>query len=949
MRHSRNQDTIISPIINTGRKSLWQLVNSSACKQSHSVPFLSAVQLDNLKAEGEKLGLEKLFTAYVQHGSEAWLNPYPLIKKLDKNLQKYLGQSSALSPLIDILTDLAKNDISPHSFMLYVVIPRMQDDFSWREWRKTHYRALKVIADMLIELRKTSPFEKQFLGDKHIRLNRDIVLAKYAGQPLSLLGHKELEKRDAIVEYIAIWKNIKIVSGSFIRFIRNSVLGLLYNLRGKYNLEHVIQLLSVLPELEGCLSNLPPDKIDSISLYNASSNNLLDYKLANGYTPMLVLEEAEFHMRIIKKLLPKPLGLEAASFITYVIKRQKDHRIINNILYLSDLLPDKGSLAIYKWHIKNLLNKTQKEQLIFIKKTKDNRGLHPDYPNIEDIFSDDNVTNYKENFSSYAKNLNTEPSRLRGARDIIKAYIEKTPAISPVIDKIRDDILEGRDRLWSEEKIKLYDKATQLIHAPLLRTIIPGIGSLFYTAPKSHSFSELFAEYPIEHNIKIPYIRHSFTLSTSRDNPQLWDSSEIKERINLSAILDTAQAFRQPHHIDTEEYVFTELSKELLSMRGPLQKIKKEMGDNKESKLENLKRSQDVIQQRQKDFRRLLALYKEAPSSLKFMIALILSSSFAKKNNLLKRLVLIWTVKRYMKNPLFAKQQAFFAEDLVPDDISLMQFKMLLKSMELMFSLINSDSEIRAILESLPTELHSAFEPFLITRRKLLGMEAIDAAIKKLSSYHALLAEHAKWQELISKTYNQESDIRQFLLYVSKSSIDAYYGDMGGICASDKPEFIKDPAAFTIRLVNGQEKTITGMGLLYFNTEPNQALARRPFWFAFAINPLPSLCHKLTNIQLLIMYLNYRILLEKISKETGYPVLLPGISSWGIISNNDILKKIITEYEIRKQPLILTDAKGLSFYYNEYQYAHAACIIDPNKPQTFTAEQDLKKLLESLD
>lgn len=947
MKHDSGKNTITSLRSNNKRDSLWTLVNSSQCKPAHSIPFLSAVQIDNLKSEQDKLGLQKLFTAYTRHGSEAWLNPFPLIKKLDKNLQKYLGPSSVLVPLIDILTMLAKNDISPHSFMVYVVIPRMQDDFSWREWQANHYTALEIIADILISLRHTQPFDRQILGDKHIRLNRDIVLAKYAGQPLSLLMTKDLTKKELVIEYLAIWKNIKLASSSFIRFLRNNVLGLIYNLRGKYGLESLIQLLSVLPEIEGYISNLPQERIDSICLYDSNSKAQIDHKISNGYTPALILEEAEYYMRIIKGILPKPLGLNISSFIAYTLKKQKDREITANLLELAELLPGKGSLAIYKWHFKMLLSLPRTEHKAFINKVRNNRGLHPDYPDTEDLFSDTGIIDRKEGLSSYAKSLGAEPSGINGAQDIVKAYINKTPAIAQVIEKIKYDILTGSDNLWSEEKISLYDRATSIIHAPLLRTIIPGIGSLFYTAPKSQSFSELFKKFPVEKQLKLPDIRHSFTLCTTRENPQLWDSDDIKARVNLNAILDTAQAFRQPHHIKIEEHVFTELTKELLSMRGPLQKLKKQAQDGELR--DRQKKSQDIIKKRQEDFRKLLAIYNESNSSLKFIIALILSSGFAKNNPLLKRLVLMWAVKRYTKDPVFAKQKAFFEEDLAPDDISLMQFKMLLRSMELMFSLISSDDEIKRLIEKMPEEIHAVFEPFILTRKKTLGIEAIDAAIKRLSAYHALMAEHAKWQELISKTYKQDMDVNEFELYLSRSSLDAYYGDMGGICASDKPEFIKDPAAFAIRLINKKEKTISGVGLMYFNTEPNQTMGRRPYWFAFAINPLPSLCHKLTNAQLLIMYLNYRMLFEKISRETGYPVLLPGISSWGIISNNDILKKIITEYEIRKHPVILTDAKGLAFYYNEYQYSHAACIIDPAKPHTFTAEQDIKKLLNSFD
>jgi hypothetical protein len=54
-------------------------------------------------------------------------------------------------------------------------------------------------------------------------------------------------------------------------------------------------------------------------------------------------------------------------------------------------------------------------------------------------------------------------------------------------------------------------------------------------------------------------------------------------------------------------------------------------------------------------------------------------------------------------------------------------------------------------------------------------------------------------------------------IYTSKTFIDSYYGDMGGICLSGLPQYILSPGFFVQRLLDNTEKQIIGMSILYLS------------------------------------------------------------------------------------------------------------------------------------
>jgi hypothetical protein len=133
--------------------------------------------------------------------------------------------------------------------------------------------------------------------------------------------------------------------------------------------------------------------------------------------------------------------------------------------------------------------------------------------------------------------------------------------------------------------------------------------------------------------------------------------------------------------------------------------------------------------------------------------------------------------------------------------------------------------------------------------------------------------------------------------------------------------------------VDVTEQQIIGMSILFlsrggFGSPQVQA---KNFWQVFAFNPLSSILRHYSEEQQLFLYLQFRLNMEKVAWATKYPVALSGINTgWGLISNNGYFCNLIRRYEYRKPTARkVSNAKGLSVYYSEEEFAKALVIIDP--------------------
>jgi hypothetical protein len=272
-------------------------------------------------------------------------------------------------------------------------------------------------------------------------------------------------------------------------------------------------------------------------------------------------------------------------------------------------------------------------------------------------------------------------------------------------------------------------------------------------------------------------------------------------------------------------------------------------------------------------------------------------------------------------------------DDISVDVLSYQQFDYLLNLLETLFFTLREDQEIIDLLEG-DTVLQEMLGPYLITKKKEVTLDALDAAAKKMTGYAGMQAERAKWQGILNKMKQKdEKYFHSMEIYTSKTFMDSFYGDMGGICLSQYPQQILHPGFFVQRLTDNTEKQIVGMSILCLSSGGffSHEVSAQSYFQAFAFNPLASLLKHFSAEQQLYLYLQFRLNMEKAARMTNMPILLSGVDTpWGLISNNAYFGDLIREYEYGKTTAKkVLNAKGLSLYYKKENYAVALVIIDP--------------------
>jgi hypothetical protein len=287
------------------------------------------------------------------------------------------------------------------------------------------------------------------------------------------------------------------------------------------------------------------------------------------------------------------------------------------------------------------------------------------------------------------------------------------------------------------------------------------------------------------------------------------------------------------------------------------------------------------------------------------------------------------------------------------DVLTYAQLTYLLNLLETLVFVLGEDKKIKNLIEK-DTVLQKILKPYFVTKQKKVTPDALDAAVKKMLEYPAMQAERAKWQGILDKLETKaENYFHQMELYLSKTFMDSYYGDMGGICLSGQPEQIRKSGFFVQRLVDQTDKEIVGMSVLFLSPAgfSSTQIQAKYYWQAFAFNPLHSVLSHCTLAQQQYLYLQYRLNMEKLALQTKLPVVISGIGTgWGLISNDQCFSDLIRAYEIKKTTAKrVYNAKGLAVYYDENQFANALVIIDPRgyenqapeKIPTFYAHREL--------
>jgi hypothetical protein len=410
---------------------------------------------------------------------------------------------------------------------------------------------------------------------------------------------------------------------------------------------------------------------------------------------------------------------------------------------------------------------------------------------------------------------------------------------------------------------------------------------------------------------------------------KVWNSLCKAETLNVGNVLSYinkwAIELNDPLKKAFDEKISLEESSKESTEEKNIQKAKK--GIAKQDK------TISALQEKKQHYTAIMDEFDTLNDGQKFILALILAGTAGKADDEFSGYVTGLLLQRYKELDSISSRLNFLRDDISVDVISYQQLIYLLNLLETLYYALNDDKKIIDLLED-DTVLQEILEPYLITKKKQVNLDALDAAARKMTYYASIQAERAKWQDILNKTVQKdEKYFHNMEIYTSKTFIDSYYGDMGGICLSGHPEQILRPGFYVQRLADITEQQIIGMSILCLSKGGfgSPRVHAKNFWQAFAFNPLSSILRHYSEGQQLYLYLQFRLNMEKVAWATKLPVALSGIDTgWGLVSNNGCFCDLIRKYEYSKPTARkVSNAKGLSVYYSADQFAAALVIIDP--------------------
>ncbi|MDR2431084.1 MAG: hypothetical protein LBD99_02360, partial [Candidatus Margulisbacteria bacterium] len=877
----------------SGLKTLRAKLKASAVNYgSQGLPFLAAVQLDLERRE--PIGLQELFLAWLDKGNKKWLNPYEGLKKLNEILFKYRGNSAVLKPFVTLLQELAAAGISPASFVTYVILPRMQEDYHWKKWPDNHLEALQIIAGVILSAKDQPPFDREHLGSPRFRLSKDVVLVRYIGRPLAQHRLSELRDRQLLEAYQQAWQNISLNNSLSVYFMRRNVLHFIYAMSGRIDLIQLAALIGQLPYIEQAFAGAFPQdaaksakieaKIEEVNLFDYDIGSALRARRRQGYHGLDFIVEINAYLDIVKGLLEKPTGVYLCAYYARLLRRYKDPVLAGAISRLVRVIDDQGGMYIYKWHTRKLLEKTKTEMPAYIDFIEANAGCDPEYPHIYMLFRDEETARETQDVLNDAERLGLrhiftgDKNEIISYKDLLKAFMQEHPEYTALITDYKQQLLAGQDRHWTAEYTKQLDSLSPdqgALHLPLLRLVIRGIGTGFAHTSKSASFTQLFNNYAVVQTQRNPAARVKFTMPVKQIGRASADKEALaRQQVNLGLIWKIWQALHlaEPAAVNN---VLSYINKWSLALEEPrektfaekvaLEKKLQETADedtrkNLEKDLAQNNRIIGALAQKKQQYAVIMQEFERLNNEQKFITALILAGALGKNDRDFAALALKLLLVRYSGEESVSSRLNFLKEDISVDVLTYPQFTYLLNLLDTLYFTLRQDAKIQAALAT-DTVLQKILQPYLVTKKKQVTGDALDSAAKKMAEYAALQAERAKWQGTLDKLENKSGAyFHQLEIQTSKAFIDAYYGDMGGICLSAQPQLILKPAFFVQRLVDHTDQEIIGIAALYLSSQgfsSSQTQAQH-FWQAFAFNPLKSFLEHCTLEQQLYLYLQYR-------------------------------------------------------------------------------------------
>ncbi len=944
----------------------------------HRLSLIGAAELDESRVHKQKSGAIPLLEAVYAHGAPHWLDPVKAIMPLREIMFKMKAPPVADRGVFYVLTRVARAGISPAAFTTHIVLPRMGNDFEYRAWKSRHIWILDAIADILIDLRGQAPWNADQLGETAIL--SDIALCKYVGRPLArLVGERFSGQEEHLNAWRDAWRTFTFKSPTFLSFMRRIVLPCLYRLSGRIDPEQLAPIARALAGLERSLGR----RLNAMSPASAErfmqSAGLADTfeeriqkRLSDGLASLTIAKELRAYIELAAELSTLDAGLAVLGRVAS-ISMQTDSGFMADAVTLAKIVVRTEGVAVIRWHLDALARLPAAQRSGFIQETRASNGINPGCMYLRNVDMglappDSRTLGIKLGLTpEMVEGIALRNGGTVGINEVRSLYFKENIDAAGLYQQIASDISRGMDRKWTKEQLTRFDRKGPAFHEMAIRSLIPGIGTGYSSQTlKATCFEELADKY-IEAS-KGNTVELFTSINLPAEKPGGGDvepagRDAARARVAVDFLEAALKALTQKDGDAECGFSFSELGKEAAVIRRKLEiETARALQEEADARAKAEKSGMDAnavplprddkvvraLTERLAIFDSLFDSMKEVPPDKRdprrFVAIVHACSYFAKQGDEACLAVVTGAATRYSDNETVGRIVKRLRADAAPGFLGVEQCALLADAMDAILAAMAQDGPL---LASLGTEERNF--AFLVKktgklRSSKLTFDSLDTAFRKVAGYSKITGETAKWRDLLSKLDHAKMIKRKFTIYGSRSSVDAYYGDMGGICLSAHPELVNRPGVIVGRLWDEQEQRIRGMCLFVYSQKGAASAGIGKFWYAFAFNPLRSLMRGMGTRELLALYMGYRTLAETLARKTKMPILLAGPGTYGLISNDGAFATLIKNYETAAGAKPVHDADGFNIYYPPSAFAESLLIIDPAVPETFHAEKQLKTM-----
>ncbi|PKL23191.1 MAG: hypothetical protein CVV47_15935 [Spirochaetae bacterium HGW-Spirochaetae-3] len=941
----------------------------------HRIALIGAAELDEARPRATRSGILKLLEAVYERGEEHWLDPAAAMAPLREILFKEEAPPGADRGLYFILTRLARAGISPAAFTLHVIMPRMAADYDWRRWRSRHVWVLGSIADMLISLRADPPWNEARLGSSPVLT--DVALCKYVGRPLARIAAERFAAQEGpLASWMDAWKRFTFSSSGFLTFMRRIVLPCLYRMSGRIDPEQLAPIARSLADLERTLgrriSAMSPAVAESFLSSAGLSDSFearMERRAAAGTAAagaFSLAQEIRGYAELASELANLDAGPAVLGRAAAISLNADSGYLLDAATLVRALRRDEGA-ALARWHLEDLARIGPAERARYIAIVAANAGVHPlcPYARPPAPFS---RRNFDADALALALGLDIGPLRSGDGSPpdlatMRRAYLAGHPDAAELYAEISGAVAKGEDRSWDAVSARRFDAPGPGFHELALRSLIPGIGTGFSSQElKERSMKALFDRYGEASSGTAADISVDLRIELSDEAGKGVDAAgrdAVRARIAVDVIEAAWRAIVSGEGDPECGAVFAELGREAAAARKRLADLR--TGPTGDDSLDAAgEKPADRSRSGVRALEARLSLMDVAFESMKvvsptgrdprrFALAVHLAAYFFKPGTDAAFGALAGAAARYATDPSFSTVAARLASDVAPGFMGVEQAAVVADAVDALCAACAADKALAAALEKAEGDLSDALRGSSRIKGGAVSRESMDAALRRIAAYARVTAETAKWRDLLVRLETAKAPRKGFSLRTSRSFLDAYYGDMGGICLSAKPELILRPGVLVARLWDVDESRIRGMCLFVFSQGPARSAGIGKFWYAFAFNPLRSLLRGMGTKEIAALYLGFRALAEELSARSGLPVLVPGIgprgpSSHGVVSNDGAFETLVANYEISAGSPRVSDASGFSIYYSKAAFTEAVVAIDPRRPESYRAVAELRAM-----